>query len=239
MNLVLDAGNTNTKIGIFNHKKLIHNTSTQSFSTDFLEKIIFEYNKINIACVSNTSSSIDYLARIFKKHNIKLINVDNNCILPIEIKYKTPETLGSDRIALAVGAYKKYNNNVLVIDCGTCITYDFMLHNIYMGGQITPGLKIRLQALNNFTENLPSVNFESVIEFIGTTTKDSILSGLYYGVISEINGIIQRYKSRYSNIKIILTGGDAHCFNNKIQDLNFIDPYLLMEGLNHIIATNE
>ena len=239
MNLVLDVGNTNIKLGIFECNKMIHNISIDRFSINFLENFLRNFPSIKNVCVSNTSSEIPDLLLFCKKKKIKLITVNNKCNIPIEIKYDTPNTLGSDRIALAVGSYMKYKGDKLVIDLGTCFTYDLILGNSYIGGQITPGFRMRLLALNNFTEKLPNLILKRPSNFIGRSTKNSILSGVYHGILAEIEGIIEKYKLRYPNIIVILTGGGINMFKKNIKNINFINPHLLMEGLNHIIASNE
>ena len=239
MNLILDIGNTNTKLAIFDNNKMINNQIVKSLSFDYLKKTILCYPTIRNLCFSNTSSPIDYIQDLCVKFNIKCFRASCEEKLPILIEYKTPHTLGSDRIALAIGASIKYPGNSLVIDLGTCITYDIILDNIYLGGQISPGLTMRLSALNHYTENLPKIHFKKPQNDIGQNTQDSILLGVYEGIVSEINGIIDKYKSRYSTINIILTGGDKEIFKEKLQNINFIDSYLLMHGLNYIIASNE
>jgi len=239
MNLVLDIGNTNTKLAIFENNKMIDNQIVKSLSLDYLQKIMLRYPTISNLCFSNTSSPVNYIQDLCLEFNIKYLNVSYKDKLPIIIKYKTPDTLGPDRIALAIGASIKYPGNSLVIDLGTCITYDIILENIYIGGQISPGLTMRLSALNHYTHNLPKITFKKPNTDIGQNTQDSILVGVYESIISEINSIIEKYKSRYSNINIILTGGDKEIFKEKLQNINFIDSYLLMHGLNYIIASNE
>ena len=239
MNLVLDIGNTNTKLAIFENNKMIDNQIVQVLSLDYLKKIMLRYPGISNLCFSNTSSPVNYIQDLCVECKVKYLNVSYKDKLPIIIKYKTPDTLGPDRIALAIGASIKYPGNSLVIDLGTCITYDIILENIYLGGQISPGLTMRLSALNHYTHNLPKINFKKPNIDIGQNTQDSILVGVYEGIISEINSIIEKYKARYSNINIILTGGDKEIFKEKLQNINFIDSYLLMHGLNYIIASNE
>ena len=147
--------------------------------------------------------------------------------------------MGSDRIALAVGAATKYSGTKLIIDVGTCITYDIVVDNLYVGGQISPGLKMRLAALHLHTQQLPDINFQETSLFIGTTTTESMLIGVYDSFVFEIQNVIEKYKSRYPNIRVVITGGDMKMIKNKIKNINFFDPYLLMEGLNYIIACNE
>ena len=117
--------------------------------------------------------------------------------------------------------------------------YDVVLGSRYIGGQISPGLEMRFFALNHYTGNLPKINFKSIENFIGKTTESSILIGVYDGLLYEINGILEKYKLRYPGIDVILTGGHVKIFKKKLRNINFINPYLLIHGLNYIIASND
>ena len=239
MNLVLDIGNTTVRLAIFNNNKIIKNELIHTFSANFLRKFLSTNLEIKNICVSNTSIKNDFIVSLSKEFKISYFDIKKISNLPIYSEYQTPETLGSDRLALAIGASLKYPGENLIIDLGTCITYDIILANNYIGGQISPGLKMRLSALHNYTANLPNVDFQIPEGFLGKNTDDSILIGVYEGVSAEVNGILQNYKMRYPNINIILTGGDSQIFQEKLKNINFIDPYLLMHGLNYIIASNE
>ena len=140
------------------------------------------------------------------------MEINHKSKIPISIDYITPDTLGSDRIALAVGASIKYPGDTLIIDIGTCVTYDIVLGKNYMGGQISPGLEMRFSALSDYTANLPKINFRVSENLVGNTTESSILIGVYDGLLYEINGIIEKYKLRYSGIHVIITGGSCEIF---------------------------
>jgi len=239
MNLVLDLGNTNVKWAILHKDKIIDHGIKLDFSLDDLAKIRLKHSSIHNVCCSKSGRFSQSVEKFCKRFKIKYLEVNHSCHLPISIDYYTPETLGSDRIALCVGAHMTVPGDKLIIDLGTCITYDLLIKNKYLGGQISPGCHMRLNSLYKDTANLPKLNFEIISKDIGKTTKDSILIGVYEGVLFEIEGIIQKHKLRYPNIKVILTGGDGHFFKKRIKHINFINPYLLMEGLNYIIAFNE
>ena len=239
MNLVLDIGNTNVKLALFNKNTIIEYVVENSFSVSYLRDYLNKRKYIRHLYYSNTSSSIDYIEGLCSQFKINYCEINYKSKLPIKISYSTPQTLGADRIALACGAVNQYQGNKLIIDIGTCITYDIVLGEEYIGGQISLGLEMRLNALNNYTEYLPKILFKKPDIDIGDSTSNSILLGVYEGIIFEVNGIIEKYKSRYPNIIVILTGGSAKIFNNKIKNVNFFDTHLLMHGLNYIIATNE
>ena len=239
MNLVLDIGNTRCKWAVFRNNEMLASGSSKLFSIDFLRTTSVKYNEIKNVCISdNTNVGYDYKT-IFSNLNIDYLEINYKCKLPITISYVTPKTLGSDRIALSVAASQRYSGHKLIIDLGTCITYDLVLHNDYIGGQISPGLNMRLAALNHYTGKLPKLDFCFSDLLVGDSTKNSILIGVYDSIFFEIANVIEKYKTRYPKLVTIVTGGDMNIIEKKIKSINFYHPYLLMEGLNSIIAFNE
>lgn len=164
--------------------------------------------------------------------------------LPLKNRYKTPGTLGKDRLATAVGAnYLFPSRNVLAIDAGTCIKYDFVnSKNEYLGGAISPGLDMRFKALHHFTAHLPQLKKMKTanVNLIGRTTRDSILSGVQNGAIAEISGMIKCYQDKYENVHVILTGGDSVFIRTLVSEKNriFAAPDLTLLGLNVILNYN-
>jgi type III pantothenate kinase len=159
--------------------------------------------------------------------------------LPFKNLYKTPETLGTDRLAAAAGAFSHFpDTNVLVIDAGTAITYEFMEPGLYLGGNISPGLMIRFRALHRFTGKLPLVNPSSGYEYPGQTTTSAIATGVIRGMIYEINEYIRTFEKKYADTRIILTGGDGDFFRDKLLKEVLYMPDLVMEGLNFILEYN-
>lgn len=197
MNLILDFGNSYKKLAFFDNNKIIELKIFKNLTLDNL--INFTKNKTQIK--SAIISSVVEYPKSIKKHlvdNYNFIELNKNTSLPIINKYKTPETLGPDRIAAVVGANNLYpGKDILVIDAGTCITYDFInSDNEYLVGSISPGIKLRFNALYNFTDKLPLINetINNDITIIDDTTKRSIVSSVINGVILEIDGIINQYK---------------------------------------------
>ena len=238
MHLVLDVGNTNIKWALFDNNMLTDYQLIKDLSYDALKAIILKYQKINTLCVSNNTNRLNFIAKICEELSIKYIELSSSSKLPIEIVYNSIETLGVDRIALAVGS-TQYQGNKLVIDFGTCITYDLVIGNTYMGGQISPGLGVRLSSLHDYTQKLPKLELKEMQHFIGDTTDKSMLIGVVDSVLFETEKVIQKYKNRYPSIVVVGTGGDVEFISERIKNINFIRPYLLMEGLNYIIAFNE
>jgi type III pantothenate kinase len=160
--------------------------------------------------------------------------VSNEDIFPFKNKYATPKTLGVDRMILATGATLFYpNQNRLIIDAGTCITYDFVDDkDNYLGGAISPGLRLRYESLHQFTSKLPLLTFEEPEELIGSSTTQSIHSGVVNGLICEIDGFIDRYKQQYENFTIILTGGDTVFLAKRLKNTIFANSNFLLESLN-------
>jgi type III pantothenate kinase len=163
-----------------------------------------------------------------------------NTPLPIENRYLTKETLGKDRIAAVVGAYDLYpNQNLLVIDAGTAITYDFINEKgQYLGGNISPGIEMRFKALNYYTGKLPRVQPKEWNKLYGSTTEEAILGGVLNGVVFEVDKTIESFKEFYKNLKVIITGGDAEFFDNKLKNSFFVNFNLLALGLNRILEYN-
>lgn len=236
MNICIDIGNTNSKIGFFDHVDNIE--IIQQVPDRKIANILKEQNPDNIL--------ISCVRKGMGKLYIKSQQIANTIIfkhttpIPIKILYQTPETLGLDRIASAVGASSMYpGKNCLVVDLGTCITYDFIdATGNYHGGGISPGLEMRLKAMHKFTSKLPKVVPSGKLELIGKSTKECMLSGAVYGSIAELEGIIDRYKQFFDGLTIIFCGGDAIFFESKIKDHIFAIPNLVLIGLNQILRYN-
>ncbi len=235
MNLVIDSGNTRFKVATFTGAKLEEKYSFLSKEElkDYLKHHIF-----NHAIASSVSLDGNEIASWIKASNKFLLT--HLLPLPIQIKYKTPETLGVDRIAAACGAIDIFpSKDSLVIDSGTCITYDFVdrMKN-YKGGAISPGIEMRFEALHTFTERLPLVTKVGDSQLTGNSTETSIRSGVLNGVIAEMDGIINNYKELYPDLGVVLCGGDSLFFENKLKPTIFAAPDLVLSGLNRILLHN-
>lgn len=232
LKLTIDQGNTIAKVALFEEEKLLQKISEVDFEA--VLKYAKDADRVILSSVKSKSEYLDLSHSHF-------INLNSNTPLPIENRYSSPKTLGKDRIALSVGAHHLFpNEDVLILDMGTCLTYDFInADGQYLGGGISPGLSMRFKALYHFTDGLPMVSPKDSPSLIGDTTDTAILSGVINGISSEIDGIIQRYTIKYPNINVIITGGDANFFDKGLKNAIFASSDLLMIGLNKILDYNE
>ena len=177
---------------------------------------------------------------MFLKKQKNFIELNHNTKIPITNKYKTPETLGYDRLASVIGAAKLYpKKNILVIDIGTCIKFNFInSKKEFLGGSISPGLSMRFKALHEFTAKLPLLDLDFVNDFVGNTTEQSIKSGVLYGIIGELRDMIKMYQKRFSNLVVVVTGGDELKFLFLLKLNIFAEPNLIATGLNEILKHN-
>jgi type III pantothenate kinase len=233
--LVIDSGNTYTKIGQFVDGKLINVHQIES-----LEDIVLtvqQYRPVKIVL-----GSVNFPFDQFKKKisSIEIHPILSTAEVPFKVRYKTPATLGIDRLAGIAWAWEQSpGKNMLVIDAGTCITYDIINEEgEYLGGGISPGIELRLKSLHTYTTNLPEVRFKEDIQLIGDTTQNSILSGVMNGLIEEINGIISEYKKKYKDLTIFMSGGSAIFFESKIKHSIFAFPNMVLLGLYSLYEFN-
>lgn len=240
MNLVIDVGNTNVKLAVFQDFVIIGKRigKLESLKKD-VAVLVKEFKDIKKAIISSVGRLKEKDIQIISKQ-IEVYTLNKNSKLPFKSKYKTPETLGVDRIALVSASTKFYpNQNVLIIDAGTCITYDFITsENVYLGGAISPGIRLRYQSLNNLTENLPLLEKKAPKNLIGNSSKESIHSGVINGILMEIDGAIQEYNKKNKDLTVILTGGDANFLSKRLKSSIFANLNFLLEGLNFILELN-
>ncbi len=239
MDLIIDVGNTRAKCAVF-EKDTIKDVFVFKKEEIFLEvKKISKKYQIEQAIISAVATLEESeIAKL--KENLHLIELNHETKIPFINLYETPKTLGVDRIALAsYAACTKKETNFLLIDAGTCVTYDFVnKENEYLGGAISPGLKMRYQSLNNYTSKLPLLNSEEPSHFIGKNTKDCIHSGIVNGLCNEIDGVINQYKRKYEDLTVVLTGGDTIFLAKQLKNDIFANPNLVLEGLHKILTYN-
>ncbi len=236
MNLIIDIGNTSTKIAVIDNSNIIFNTRFEKLEISDIQALITKY-EINKCILSSTVKLNENYKNIFDTNGIKILYFNHKTKIPIKNLYHSPETLGMDRLASVIGAYNKHpQNNILVIDMGTAITYDFINSNgEYLGGNISPGINMRLNALNHYTSKLPLIQKEGAVAELGYNTETAIRSGVLNGIKHEINGFINSLKVKYSNLFVFLTGGDTLYFDSSVKNCTFVNDFLVIEGLNTVL----
>ncbi len=238
MNLVVDFGNSRIKAAVFNGRDLFQSKIFNSVEEVINDKKFYEEASLCMIA-SVTEQHLAFIKALYKK--CKLLEFTSSTKSPLKNAYKSTSTLGSDRLAASVGAFSIYpNKNILVIDAGTCLKFNFINANgEYLGGAISPGFQMRFKSLNHFTKKLPLINLdENFDKLIGQSTEESILSGVINGIISETDGIIDSYKKQFPDLVIAFTGGDCSFFAKRLKSRIFAHPELILTGLNEILIYN-
>lgn len=242
MNITIDSGNTSTKMAFFEGGRI-----TQLFHFESLGQAVhlLPADKNARVIISSVKQSFTELEQYFQGF-IKVLRLEHNTSVPIHNKYHTPHTLGMDRLAAVVGATVKFPCEAcLVIDAGSCITYDFVDEKKnYHGGSISPGIAIRFKSLHSFTARLPLIETwedapEARVELTGHDTSEAIRSGVINGAVAEVNGIVDAYCEKHPGIRTLICGGNANYFESKIKQPIFAIPELVHWGLNRILEHNE
>ena len=239
MNLIVDVGNSLIKFAVFQSENLEYKIiSTFEEGSSTFKNITENYSIEN--CIISSVANMDELLFQYIESRLNVLVLNSRVNLPFKNLYQTPKTLGVDRMALVSAAVKQYlGKDVLVIDAGTCITYDFVNHKSeYLGGAISPGIRLRYKSLNTFTANLPLLNTEMPTSIVGDTTARSIHSGVVNGIVKEIDGVIDEYQLEYEHLTVILTGGDADFLSKQLKNSIFANSNFLLEGLNYILEFN-
>lgn len=239
VNLIIDIGNTTAKVAIFNDNSLVEVFRSSNKSLDCLPEILTKF-RIRQGILS---SVIDLTQKIKEQLNtlpFPVIRLTIDTPLPITNLYLTPETLGNDRLAAVIGANEIYpEKDILVIDAGTAITYDFIdAKGRYSGGNISPGKMLRFKALHEFTGKLPLVDENGARHSLGVNTETAIREGVIKGMEFEIKGYIDSLKKIHPDLLVFLTGGDGFLFETSLKNLIFADNFLVLKGLNRILNYN-
>ena len=240
MNLVIDKGNTVSKLAIFSNGEIIEKIIEPKLGLPVLDSVFKKHPGIIHGILSSVSHFEPETDEWLKKKLRQFIILSAETPLPILNTYKTKSTLGYDRIADAVGAYSLFPGiNVLIIDAGTAITIDLLTAaGEFYGGNISPGLDLRFRALHEFTSKLPLIEKKEDHPFLGKTTEEAILSGVLSGAAFELDGYIDKLRIQYPDLKIILTGGDIKFFVKKLKNIIFVHSNLNLTGLNRILEYN-
>lgn len=244
INLVIDSGNTLSKVALFDNKSLISVAYADELTPFYIEGLIKKF-KVDNSILSSVHENTESVQKVLASHS-KYFPFTASVSSKVIIRYKTPQTLGLDRYAAVIGAETLCpDENCLIIDAGTCITYDFInAEKEYSGGSITPGINMRLKAMHTFTGKLPLLapDFYSTDE-IGSDTSSSMLTGVQKGAIYEALGFIDWYNSKWPGLNVILCGGDVNFFDRQLKSSIFAhtlktEPNLVLIGLNEVIYYN-
>jgi len=230
-NLVVDIGNTAVKTAVFVGDELVERKTWTSF-----EQVLQHYGEGAYAWLVSSVGRFDRPPVLPSP----FYELTAHTPLPIKLHYHTPHTLGVDRIAAAVGAWHRFaGQNVLVIDAGSCITYDLVSANgVFEGGIISPGLRMRFRAMAQFTSSLPDLSVDwarSLAPLPGKSTQACMAIGGFEGMCMEMEGFIRRFRKDYAPLTVVLTGGDAPFFESKLKEPIFADSNLVVAGLNRIL----
>ncbi|MEJ2594791.1 MAG: type III pantothenate kinase [bacterium] len=242
MKLVIDIGNTRTKIALYHEGDMTDMLTVEDGLYDDLLQFLTDHPGITSAILSSVRDVDETIPDLLRRH-MRLLMLSDDTPLPFHNKYLTPETLGRDRIAAAAAGMHLFpDRDVLVIDAGTCITYDIITAaGEYLGGAISPGLKMRFEAMHRFTGKLPLVNpnTDAEIQPIGNTTKGSLLAGGQRALLEEVDGMINRYREAYPDLTVVVGGGDYKYFDKYLKNNIFAAPNLVLAGLKKILDFNE
>jgi type III pantothenate kinase len=234
MILAVDVGNTRIKAAVFEGNTLLESFVFLKTALEKSIQYILEKYKNTSDIVVASVSDVEKQAFFSFENAVNIHFVSHKDAFPFVNRYETPQTLGIDRMVLAAGATLQFpNQNRLVIDAGTCVTFDCIDENDnYLGGAISPGLRLRYESLHHYTAKLPLLTLEKPKDFIGKSTSESIHSGVVNGLVYEIDGFVEEFKAQYSKFIIILTGGDSEFLAKRLKNTIFANSNFLLESLN-------
>lgn len=238
MNLIIDEGNTLTKVALYEEgtQHFFKAFEKETFEKAFWEEVPLE--GVTQAMIASVTKGAEERFSFLKPY-MRVLYLTALTPVPFVNRYATPHSLGTDRIALVVGAMKRYpQRNVLVIDMGTCITFDLITcEKEYLGGAIAPGIGMRLKAMHQYTDKLPLIEEQpfDTENFIGNNTTNCMLSGVYHNALCEIEGVKAAYEQRFEQLVTILTGGNHFYLAERIKSTIFAHSFVLLEGMNAIL----
>lgn len=241
MNLCIDIGNTRVKLAFFDEKEALQKLIVWPKLRKKKLRKQLQAVPVQQVMLSSVRRKNKALRRYLQKElKLPLLRLTSKTPLPIDNQYETPKTLGRDRIAGVVGAHALYPQSpVLVIDAGTCITYDLIdAQGLYKGGSISPGLRLRYRVLHQFTGRLPLVEWGPLEACEGRNTAGAIQTGVQCGLVYEIEGFIAQYRAAHPQLRVVLTGGDADYFQTRLKEKTELEAHLVLIGLNKILNYN-
>jgi type III pantothenate kinase len=239
VNIVIDQGNASAKVALFDKDKLMTSFIYKPLREEQMEKILNQYSPRYgiLSAVADVSPAVTGL---LKNRLERFIEWNGTLSLPVEVMYRTPETLGKDRLAAVVGAqHIRPHSDILVIDAGTALTYELLdASGRYWGGNISPGMTTRFKSLKSSTKRLPLLDEQGDVPEIGYDTETAIRAGVVNGMVYEMDAYINEYKLKYPGLFVFLTGGHSFYFETKLKNPTFADVNLVLRGLNRMLNEN-
>ena len=239
MNLIVEQGNSATKIAVFDQGMMVFSSVYKDFKESDIIHLWDQYPLSN-GILSTVIETKKELIACLNSRLKCFFFLDERMRLPVDIRYQTPETLGKDRIAVVIGAnFLQPGKDILVIDAGTAVTYELLMApDIYLGGNISPGMTTRFRALNRFTKQLPLVSEKEDVPLLGSSTETAILAGVVNGMVYEMDGYIDELRKKYPALYVFLTGGHSFYFEKRLKNTIFAVSNLVLIGLNRILEYN-
>lgn len=238
MNLIVDIGNTRVKLAVFDGGRPIDERQVERLLPAMIDELKVHYPALRRAIVSSTRGDTEEVAELLRQRLSEVVSFTPQTPVPIGNAYRTPETLGRDRLAAAVGAAELFRGrNVLIFDFGTALTIDLVTADgVYRGGSISPGMRTRFRALHDYTACLPLCDATDDVLPWGDATRSAVEQGVMNGMTYEIEGHIARMREKFADLCVIFTGGDAKFFEKRIKNTIFANCNLVVCGLNRILA---
>ncbi|MFV0366150.1 MAG: type III pantothenate kinase [Mangrovibacterium sp.] len=235
MILLVDIGNTLCKWALADEQRIVEEGFTVIFNECYIESLQAKGKQFDTVVICSVRMLSERLEEYLSVH-FKYQRIQHNQALPLAIDYATPETLGMDRVVAAIGARSLFPNvPLLVIDAGTAITVDYVsADGVFQGGNIAPGIQLRFQSLNEHTDKLPLVQAKAEFDAIGKDTESAIRAGVQQGVVNELSSYVAKAREQYSNLQVVLTGGDALLISKNMVENLTVEKNLIFIGLKQV-----
>lgn len=239
MNLIVDIGNSRVKAAVTDGDGVVAMRAFASPAESDICAMLDAYPAVGRCIVASTGVGAEGVAEMLRARGLRVLVMSPSTPVPIGNAYLTPDTLGVDRLAAAVGAVALTGSgNCLIVDFGTAITVDLVTDGVFRGGNISPGVGMRFRALHDYTSRLPECSPAEVASALGSSTREAIEQGVMQGVMYEIEGHIARLTEKIKDLSVIFTGGDAKYFVKRIKNTIFANRELVICGLNRILEYN-
>ena len=237
-NLIVDEGNTLCKIAVLDKSEVLCEWSAGEFDMAKAAELVEQFS-VDKAVVASTRGGAEKICEQLRSKIDRVLHFSSQTEVPIEIEYSSRQTLGADRIAVAVSVVCEMGiRDALIVDMGSAITYDIVEDGVFKGGNISLGVAMRFKALNEFTASLPLCEATEPNDKFGQSTKEAIEQGVMQGILHEIEGYVERISAENNKKSIIFCGGDAESFVNRIKSAIFAPRKLMFTGLNRILEYN-